>query len=1003
MSEGRMRRAWITRGPVLWIAAVSASLPVRMVFAQDDGPLYHARLSDGGAVIGEPLRDWHDENATPRVGSHGLFDPNRPVQWLVRDAPPVPPTPSPFIEFVGGDRLPGEVIGYSSGSESRYRRVPAHLIVRPAIPFRRPNSADDPPLRIELKHVRHIAWEGHPTPSLTANTARLRDGRQLPFRALRWETHAVILLLEDGVETVPFHELAALRLPDGDTWDAYFDHAATLLPDAEGRLIQLETTGGLIALTSTQRLRPEAHGDNRRLEHWYQAVQPAWSLDPLWIPALSVATWRFFPPDRVPLTMLDPDVTREDVVFSVSRPPQVNRAVHGGALTDGRLLFGWGFGVHAPCRLRIPLPPQAVALRAAYALDPSVGSGGCVQLRAIVSTDAAASADAISADKQAPGDGESLLFESDLLIGSSPARGRGSLAFPEASDESARQLTLVADPVYSGRPESADPFDIRDAVNWLAPVVELDPALVKSELRRRAVSRLPGLAGWNVVPETSEWATVTGRWDTRDWEDPRFRSYAAVTAGYILMSRTLRIDDDDRYLAVFANCPLDEFRPARIQVRLDGVVLGEQAVPAEHGRGEPAPLLFTVDEFAGRTVTAEILQLPGAVDEPKPAAVDWRGAELVSHRPGLLRLFDDEAEFADLLSSSDDSTGDGSVTIDDVEPYSGNASLRIGSPGRHAASIPGWKHVVVEDPDLGEYRFLRFAWRGDGEGPTAVSLAHEDRFGPGNGVVVPVRQRRRPPPRTDDRGQRNGFRYLAGQRDTADAELSPAIVLAERPPEQWQVIQRDLYADFGPFTLTGLGVLTRNGALKLDDIYLARTRELFRSIDEDRNGPPKPQAGDGDVLLTSSDPRAFSPIVTPVAVGFGLSGQGGELQLLARYRGRETVLCTRPEGNDTRQAVRLTRAVELPAETESRLDFAVSRETPPEAEQASWKLQVFANGRELVSKVIDSATLDDEWLDMSVDLSEFAGRRVRLELRHQSGDGDRPAAYWHNVRIDSGQ
>ena len=959
----------------------------RFAQAQDDGPRYHARLSDGVVIVGEPLRDWHDANATPRIGSHALFDPNRPVRWLVRDAPPVQAPISAFVEFVGGDRLPGEVIGYSSGSETPYRSLPPHLVVRPSTAFRRPNTTDDPPLRIELKFVRRIVWADGSGVPMEVNTALLRDGRRLSFRALRWSELAVSLLLEDGVETVPFHALAALQLADGDAWQAYFDHAATLLPDGEGRLIQLESTGGLIALTSTQRLRPEAHGDNRRLDHWYQAIQPAWSLDPLWVPVSSVAVWRFFPPDRVPLTILDPTVSRDGVVFSSSRPPVVNRAVHGGALTDGRTLFGWGFGLQAPCRLSIPLPAEAVAFRGWYALDPSVGSGGCARVKVVVS----------SGDGTRPHDAKPL-FQSDRLIGAAEADDAGRVAIPPASDEAPRRLSLVADPLFDDRPSGADPFDIRDAINWLAPVVELDPAFVKSELRRRAVSRLPGLADWDVIPATGELATVSSRWDTRDWEDPRFRSYAAVEVGYALMSRTLRIDESDRYLAVFAHCPLDEFRPARIQVRIDGAVLGEQTVPTEHGRREPEPLLFAVEEFAGRRVIAEVIQLPGAIDEPKPAAVDWRGAGLVAERPGLRRLFEDEPGFAGLLTS-----GDGSISIESADAHTGQASLRTGPPGRHAASLPDWNHVIVEEPELGEYRFLRFAWQAGGNGPAAMSIGHEGRFGPGDGVVVPQRRSRRPPPKSDDRGPRSGYRYLAGQADKSDPELSPAMVLAGRPPEHWQVVQRDLFADFGPFTLTGLGVTTRNGSLALDGIYLARSGDLFRHIEGDLAGPPKPQRGEGDVLLKTGDPRAFSPLVTPVADGFGLSGQGGELQLLKQYRGRTTVLRTHPDGGEAKQAARLTTAIAVPAGAKSQLAFAVSQHAPSETDQKSWELQVFANGREMLSKTIDESATHGNWLDLTVDLSEFAGRRVRLELRHKSGGSDQPYAYWHGVRVEAGE
>src|SRR5690606_1131858 len=121
-----------------------------------------------------------------------------------------------------------------------------------------------------------------------------------------------------------------------------------------------------------------------------------------------------------------------------------------------------------------------------------------------------------------------------------------------------------------------------------------------------------GLAGWKVDPLTATSARVTTRWDTRDWEEPRFRSVAAVETAYVAMERELSIGNDHRYLAVYVHAPHDDYRPARVQVRLDSQVIGEQPVPTEHGRREPDPLLFPVDGHTG-TVTAEIIQLPGAI------------------------------------------------------------------------------------------------------------------------------------------------------------------------------------------------------------------------------------------------------------------------------------------------------------------------------------------------------------------------------------------------------
>lgn len=971
------RRRKIVRCLTLMLAAGAPAAAGPAAAQEPPEPKYFARFADGTSVANESVRDWHDVNATPRIGNNTLFDPNRPVRWVVRTDPPADVPPTAFIEFVGGDRMPGEVVAYSTGAETPYRRLPPHFIVQPAAAFRRPNTEFDPPVRIESGHARRVVWQPTSGGPAAPNTAIFRDGRRLTFRALRWADTAVSLLLEDGVQAIPFADLAEVRLNPGDAWQTYFDHAATVLPGGEGRLIQVETADGLVALVSTQRLRAETYGDNRRPDHWHQVLQPAWSLDPFWVRFSSIRAWRCFSPDRVPATLLDPEVTRPDVVFSAAKRPLTNRSPAGTPLGDGAALYGWGFATHAPAELDLPIPQGMSAFHTLFGLDPSAGPGGAAKVRI---------------DLKSSG-GQRKLYESDPLVGTSPARDPGRLSLP--AEAAGGRLLLVADPLYENRPPGADPFDIRDAVNWVAPEVELDPQSVKTELRRRAVSRLPGLNGWEVDPDTADFTTVVSRWDTRDWEDPRFQSFASVEAGYVAMTRKLRVRPEDRYLAVYAHCPHDDFRPARIQVRIDGKVLGEQSMLNEHGRREPDPLLFGVREYAGRTVTAEVIQLPGAINEPKPAAVDWRGAELVSHRPGVRPLFEDDPAFADLLTG-----GNGAASVDTSDRHTGASSLQVALPGRESAAISGWSFPITEDPDLGEYRFLRFAWKAPGAGPVALAVGHDGRFGPGAESAGPPRRLRRRPAKSDDRGLKNGFRYAAGRVPDNDPELTPSVRVDGNPPKGWQAVQRDLFGDFGGFTLTGLGLLTREGPLSVDGIYLARAQHEFRFVEEDLKGDPAPLPGnDPGVALRAWEPRAFPAIVAAFAPAFGLAGQGGEMQLLKEYRGRPNVLRTHPEGGEEKQAVRLTTVFEPPAGRKSRLALSVSQHGLNENDQKDWDLQVFANGRELLARRIDRGATNGGWLDLTVDLAEFAGKPVRLELRHKANNWDSEFAYWHDLRV----
>ena len=63
------------------------------------------------------------------------------------------------------------------------------------------------------------------------------------------------------------------------------------------------------------------------------------------------------------------------------------------------------------------------------------------------------------------------------------------------------------------------------------------------------------------------------------------------------------------------------------------------------------------------------------------------------------------------------------------------------------------------------------------------------------------------------------FRYYSGQ-NTTDWQ---AVRVASERPEQWTVVTRDLWKDFGSFTLTGIAPTAMGGEAMFDRIELLRT------------------------------------------------------------------------------------------------------------------------------------------------------------------------------------
>ena len=61
-----------------------------------------------------------------------------------------------------------------------------------------------------------------------------------------------------------------------------------------------------------------------------------------------------------------------------------------------------------------------------------------------------------------------------------------------------------------------------------------------------------------------------------------------------------------------------------------------------------------------------------------------------------------------------------------------------------------------------------------------------------------------------------------------------------------------------------------------------------------------------------------------------------------------------------------------------------------------------ADNQLLEDQIVGSKTVgDDEWLDVKVDLSKFAGKRVRLRIENSPNNWHNEWAYWNNVKIVS--
>jgi hypothetical protein len=118
------------------------------------------------------------------------------------------------------------------------------------------------------------------------------------------------------------------------------------------------------------------------------------------------------------------------------------------------------------------------------------------------------------------------------------------------------------------------------------------------------------------------------------------------------------------------------------------------------------------------------------------------------------------------------------------------------APFGHA--LPNWDFEIAKDPRPGQYRYLQFAWKATSPETKGIALQiGEMSFG----LQVGAHCGEYKPPEG----------------------VKPKKV-ADRPPQEWQVVRIDLWEVFGrPVRIQGLRLSCRGGGAAFDQVLLGRT------------------------------------------------------------------------------------------------------------------------------------------------------------------------------------
>ena len=148
--------------------------------------------------------------------------------------------------------------------------------------------------------------------------------------------------------------------------------------------------------------------------------------------------------------------------------------------------------------------------------------------------------------------------------------------------------------------------------------------------------------------------------------------------------------------------------------------------------------------------------------------------------------------------------------------------------------------------------------------------------------------------------------------------------------------------------------------------------------------------------ITAIAGKDISEAVSKFAPGWKVKSCGYDMDpgLKEQELGKSNVLVTHPL--DRRTGCQLYRQVKIPAGKKTTLHLTVGHH--PEGD---WDLIVAVDGKQIARKAVSKQTAPDGWMQTEVDLSDFAGKEVKLELINQATGWKYEAGYWAEISLES--
>ncbi len=157
----------------------------------------------------------------------------------------------------------------------------------------------------------------------------------------------------------------------------------------------------------------------------------------------------------------------------------------------------------------------------------------------------------------------------------------------------------------------------------------------------------------------------------------------------------------------------------------------------------------------------------------------------------------------------------------------------------------------------------------------------------------------------------------------------------------------------------------------------------------------------GETVVDLSAPKRPKPspewqtTIQKVAPGFNVRnvGEGGVVE----HKSFRNAKAVQTHPLNKRKASSLHRTAAIPADKKTTLQMRVSHHP-----HGDWQLRVLADGKIIENQLVSSKSVgDDEWMEVSVDLTPYAGKKIRLSIENHPNNWMNEWAYWNKVAIIS--